>query len=146
MGMKWMATLGLPGLVAVGLGVQTQADAPTEAQVVEAAQAQASAACPEYTVERGNAGIAAVPVAALRVLARHRVVLCPDGRIKGEMAVIWYPKVGVFAWTPGDPAVVKTLAEIVDRIARLDDFPEAITVWDAMDEEFKLKEGYARPE
>jgi hypothetical protein len=67
---------------------------------------------------------------------------------------VWYPAVGVFAWRAGDATVVKTLAEIVDRIARLDDFPEGVTVWDSADEElgsdgvpeFKLKDGYVRGE
>jgi hypothetical protein len=152
--MRFLAALALSALLAAMITAPPQADSATDAQVVEAAQAQASLGCPDYTPERGNPGIAAVPVAALRTLGRHHFLLCPDSRIKGEMAVIWYPKVGVFAWNPGDIAVPKTLAEIVDRVARLEDFPESVTVWDAMDEElsnqgapeFKLKEGYTRPE
>jgi hypothetical protein len=152
--MRLLGALVLPVLFAGTITALAQADAPSDAQVLEGAQTQASLGCPDYTAERGNPGIAVVPVAALRTLARHHFLLCPDSRIKGEMAVIWYPKVGVFAWSPGDPAVLKTLAEIVDRVARLDDFPESVTVWDAADEElgsqgapdFKLKDGYTRPE
>jgi hypothetical protein len=148
--MKFVAALALPALLCATLAARGQADTPTDAQVLAATQMQSSLACPDYTAERGNPGIAAVPVAALSVLAKHKFTLCPDRRIQGEMAVLWYPKVGVFAWNPTDPAVVKTLAEIVDRISRLDDFPEALTVWNASDEElsnqtapeFTFKPGY----
>jgi len=155
--MKFLASLALPALFAATLTAQTpaaQADTPTDTQLLTTTQTQSSLACPDYTPDRANPGIAAVPVAALRTLAKHHFLLCPDPRLKDDMAVLWYPKPGVFTWKPNDPAILKTLTEIVDRIARLDDFPETITVWDAADEElstqiapdFKLKETYTRPE
>jgi hypothetical protein len=154
--MKFLSSLTLPALCAATLTAQTppQTNTPTDAQILTAAQTQSSLACPGYTPDRGNPGIAAVPVAALRVLARHHFLLCPDTRLNADMAVLWYPKPGVFTWKPGDPAILKTLAEIVDRQTRLDDFPDAITVWDADDEElsnqnapdFKLKDTSTRPD
>jgi hypothetical protein len=164
--MKFLVVLALPTLLAATLTAQTpaqpeptapappQADTLTDAQVLTAAQTQASLACPDYTPERGNPGVAAIPVAALRILAKHEVVLCPDTRLKDDAAIVWYPKLGVFTWKPGDPAILKTLAEIVDRIARLDDFPGNLIVWDALDEElniqnapeFTFKDTYTRPE
>jgi hypothetical protein len=152
--MKFLVALAVFALLAAKVPAPLQANVPTDAQVVAAAEAQAGLACPDYSPERGDPGIAAVPVSALKTLAGHHFVLCPDVQIKGEMAVVWYPAVGVFAWRAGDATVVKTLAEIVDRIARLDDFPEGVTVWDSADEElgsdgvpeFKLKDGYVRGE
>ena len=136
------------------LFLNAQTADPTDAQILTTAQTQSSLACPDYTPERGNPGIAAVPVAALRTIAKHEILLCPDTHISGDTAIVWYPKLGVFTWKPGDPAILKTLAEIVDRLARLDDFPQNTTVWDSLDEElniqnapdFKLKDTYTRPE
>jgi hypothetical protein len=140
----------LGGAVWAGAQAGAGADKGSSSPEVVAAEAQAMAACPDYSPERGNGGIAAVPVAALGVLAKHKFTLCPERRITGEMAVVWYPKIGVFAWNPADAGAVHALAEIVDRITRLDDFPAEVTVWDASDEElaasgapeFHLKETY----
>ena len=128
--MKLAPLFAVPVLLAVSTGAHAQ----TDAQTLEAAQKQSSLACPDYSTERG-AAIKAVPVDALRVLARHRFTLCPDRRVQGDMAVIWYPMLGVFAWNPGSDAAAKALVQIVDRITRLDDFPQGLTVWNASDEE-----------
>ncbi len=92
-------------------------------------QDQASLACADYSTDRARPGIAGVPVDALRVLEKHGFLLCPDRRITGEMAVIWYPRVGAFAWNPSSPAAVQALGKIADKLTRTEDFPQGLTVW-----------------
>ncbi len=106
------------------------AQAQTDGQSVSMMQDKASLACADYSTDRGRPGIAAVPVDALRVLLKHKFLVCPDRRISGQMAVVWYPRVGVLSWNPASPASVRSLARIADKLTRTEDFPQGLTVWD----------------
>ena len=113
------------------------ASGQTDREAVEGMQRKASLACPDYSTDRGNPGIAKISVDALRVLAVHKVTLCPDRRIKAPAAVIWYPRVGALAWNPSDPAAVSTLAAVASKFTRTEDFPQGLAVYDTKGTELK---------
>jgi hypothetical protein len=102
----------------------------TDAEAVTLMQDRASLACADYSTDRAKPGISGVPVDALRVLLKHKYLVCPDRRISGQMAVVWYPRAGVLSWSPSSPASVHALAHIADKLTRTEDFPQGITVWD----------------
>ena len=64
--------------------VQPQIDA----QSVTLMQHRALLACVDYSTDRAKPGISGVPVVALRVLLKHKYLVCPDRRISGQMAVV----------------------------------------------------------
>ena len=103
--------------------------AQTDDRTVTLMQDKASLACADYSTDRAKPGIAAVPVDALRVLLKHRFLVCPDRRISGQMAVVWYPGVGVLSWNPASPVSIRELARIADKLTRTEDFPQGLTVW-----------------
>ena len=91
---------------------------------------RASLVCAGYSVDRGNPGILAVKVDALRVLLQHRYTLCPDRRLADPQAVVWYPRWGVLVWDPNRPASLKAMAAKADQLTRTLDFPNELSVWD----------------
>ena len=103
--------------------------AQTDGQAVTLMQDKASLACADYSTDRAKPGIAVVPVDALRVLLKHKFLVCPDRRISGQMAVAWYPRAGVLSWNPESPASIRALARIADKLTRTEDFPQGLTVW-----------------
>lgn len=119
-------------LLACGsLIISVPASAQTDREAIESMQHTASVACPGYSTDRANAVIARVPPGALRVLIKHNAVLCPDRRLEANQAVIWYPDLGALVWNATDPQGAATMAQIADRLTRKEDFPQALTVWDA---------------
>ena len=104
--------------------------AQTDGQAVTLIQNKASLACADYSTDRARPGIVGVPVDALRVLLKHKLLVCPDRRISGHMAVVWYPRAGVLSWNPESPASIRALARIADKLTRTEDFPQGLTVWD----------------
>ena len=64
------------------------AQAQTDGQSVSMMQDKASLAGVDYSTDRGRPAIAAVPVDALRVLLKHKLLVCPDRRISGQMATV----------------------------------------------------------
>ncbi|MBR0344587.1 MAG: hypothetical protein IJI03_04915, partial [Rudaea sp.] len=102
-----------------------------EAQTYEAFIDYAGQICPGHSKERTTPGIRNVKIEALQVLAKRGYFLCPDRRIENPGAVVWYADPGVFEWNPESPASVKALREITDKLTRSEDFPNALTVWDA---------------
>ncbi len=90
----------------------------------------ASLVCADYSTDRGNPGIVAVNVDALRVLLKHSYTLCPDRRITGDGAVIWYQHWGVLAWNPQRKESLKALAAKAAQLTRTEDFPQELSVWD----------------
>ncbi|WP_052772869.1 hypothetical protein [Luteimonas sp. FCS-9] len=108
----------------------TAAHARSDREVAERAIAAAADVCPGHANERTSPTVRAVPVGALRVLAEHGAVLCPDRRLEGA-AVAFYPRYGVFTWNPDVPASAKALVQVVDTITRSEDFPDKTAVWNA---------------
>jgi hypothetical protein len=109
----------------------------SEAQTYEAFIDYAGQICPGHSKERTAPGIRNVKIEALQVLAKRGYFLCPDRRIENPGAVVWYADPGVFEWNPESPASVKALREITDKLTRSEDFPNALTVWDAGGREVK---------
>lgn len=70
-------------------------------------------------------------VDALRVLLERRYTLCPDRRVEGDAAVLWYPQWGSLVWNPSSPASVHALAIKADQLTRSLDFPRQLTVWNS---------------
>ena len=103
----------------------------SDRQATEEMERRASLVCADYSVARGNPGIAAVSVDAVRVLLEHRYTLCPDRRISGEAAVIWYPDWGSLVWNPERPDSLHMLDIEARQLGRTLDFPQQITVWNA---------------
>lgn len=97
----------------------------------ERAIARTAQTCPGHSKERTVPGVRSVPVGAIRVLQQHDYILCPDRRIEGDAAVVFYPTYGVFAWNPENPASVKAVSAVIDRLTRSEDFPAETLVWDA---------------
>lgn len=93
--------------------------------------AQTAQACPGHSKENTVPGVRGVPVGAIRVLQQHEYVLCPDRRIEGDAAVVFYPTYGVFTWNPEKPASVNAVSTVVDQLTRNEAFPSETMVWDA---------------
>ena len=100
----------------------------------ERAIARSADVCPGHSKERTVPGVRGVPVGAVRVLEQRDFVLCPDRRIEGDAAVVFYPQWGVFAWNPENGASAKALSTVVDRLTRSEDFPAQTSVWNAAGE------------
>ena len=107
------------------------AHAQTDRTVYENALERSAANCPGYSTERAGPGIRAVPVGALRVVARREFTLCPDRRLDAATPVVWYGERGVFTWNPDVPAGIEVLKSRVDAMTRTEDFPADTVVWDS---------------
>lgn len=115
-------------LLAAGL-MPAAVFAQSDREVAERAIEVSAAVCPGHSAERTGPTVRAVPVGALRVLARRDFVLCPDRRLEGDAAVVFYPQAGVFAWNPDNAASGKALVSIVDTLTRSEEFPVQTSVW-----------------
>ena len=104
------------------------AQAQSDREVAERAIAASADLCPGHSAERTGPTVRAVPVGALRVLAQHGAVLCPDRRL--DAAVAFYPRYGVFTWNPESEASSRALVRAVDALTRSEEFPAEISVWD----------------
>ncbi|MET0327735.1 MAG: hypothetical protein ABW163_03080 [Luteimonas sp.] len=124
--MRLTPALALPLLFAV-----TAVHAQSDREVAERAIESAAQVCPGHSNDRTGPTVRAVPVGALRVLAKHGVVLCPDRRLEGEAAVVFSPDYGVFRWNPDVPASSQALAQVVGTITRSEAFPSETAVWNA---------------
>lgn len=128
----WITVMAAMGLLPAALG-------QSDRQITEDMQHRASLVCADYSVARGNPGIAHVSVDALRVLLEHRYTLCPDRRIQGDVALIWYPQWGSLVWNPERPESVAQLAGKARELANTLDFPQQLTVWDGEGKELRGK-------
>ncbi len=121
-----------PALVCAGLlaaAVPALALAQSDATVYEDAMTRSAEICPGYATERARPGIRAVPVGALRVLAKRQLTLCPDRRLDAAAPVVWYGHSGVFSWNPEIDAAVELLKARVDAMSRREEFPVGTLVW-----------------
>lgn len=118
-------------LLPLALLATATAHAQSDREVAENAIAQAAELCSGHSAERTGPTVRAVPVGALRVLAQRGFVLCPDRRLDGEAAAVFYPTAGVFTWNPEQPASGAALVKVVDRLTRSEEFPVETSVWDA---------------
>lgn len=107
------------------------ASVASEAETYDAYVDYAAQVCPGHSKERTTPGIRNVKIEALWVLAKRGYFFCPDRRIESPAAVVWYANDGVFEWNPDSQASVKALREITDKLTRSEEFPTAVTVWDA---------------
>ena len=114
--------------ILLGMPILAQA---SDNEDYERSIARSAQACPGHSKERTVPGVRGVPVGAIRVLQQNDYILCPDRRIEGDAAVVFYPTYGVFAWNPDSPASVKAVSAVVDRLTRSEDFPAETMVWNA---------------
>ncbi|WP_235567130.1 hypothetical protein [Lysobacter sp. Root604] len=125
---RWMFQGGVAAALALAA---TGACAQSDAQVYEAAIAEAARLCPGHSKERTTPGVRAVPVGALRVLAQRSYILCPDRRLDAATPAVWYGAAGVFAWNPDAKGAAKLIAAKVDAMTRKEEFPAQTLVWKA---------------
>lgn len=92
---------------------------------------QSSRICPGHSRERTVPGVHAIPVGAVRVLQKQGYAVCPDRRLQGDQAVVFYPTFGVFGWNPDRRESVKALGKVVDQLTRSEAFPQQVAVWNA---------------
>lgn len=122
---------------AVAVSASSAVAQMSDRQVTEEMERRSSLVCADYSVARGNPGIARVSVDALRVLLEHRYTLCPDRRVSGDGAVIWYPQWGSLVWNPERPESVEVLGGKSRELTRTLDFPQQLTVWDVKGKELR---------
>jgi len=123
-----------PALALPLLFVAATANAQSDREVAERAIEHAAQVCPGHSNEHTGPTVRAMPVGALRVLAKHGAVLCPDRRLEGDVAVVFSPDYGVFRWNPDVPASSQALPQVVGTITRSEEFPSETTVWNASGE------------
>jgi len=124
--MRLKPALALPLLFAA-----TAVHAQSDREVAERAIETAAQVCPGHSNAATGPTVRAMPVGALRVLAKHGAVLCPDRRLEGDVAVVFSPDYGVFRWNPDVPASVQALPTVVGAITRSEAFPAETAVWNA---------------
>lgn len=105
--------------------------ADSDAQVYESAIERSARLCPGHSAERSTPGIKAIPIGALRVLAKRDVTLCPDRRLDAATPVAWYGGARVYAWNPDATGAVAVLATRVHAMTRKDELPPDTRVWNA---------------
>lgn len=128
----------LAGVIVVfGAAWLPSARAQSDLQITEQMQHQASLVCADYSVARGTPGIAHVSVDALRVLLEHRYTLCPDRRLQGDAALVWYPQWGSLVWNPEREESLNELSVKARELAKTLDFPQQLTVWNGKGQELK---------
>lgn len=127
----------LSGVVVFTAASLPSAGAQSDLQITEQMQHRASLVCADYSVARGNPGIAHVSVDALCILLEHRYTLCPDRRVQGDAALIWYPQWGSLVWNPERAESLTQLNVKSRELAKTLDFPQQLTVWNGKGEELR---------
>ncbi len=129
-----LAALTAACLASLGatIAMASPSDSLGDREVREELITQASDRCVGYKGAYADV-LQGLDISLARSVLDHHVLVCPDPALDAASAVVWYGNHRAITWNPKLPQSRNVLDHMIRRMAKADDFPDKIEVFDVHD-------------
>jgi hypothetical protein len=101
----------------------------TDAEARDKLYERSAKVCTYHSRANTQPAVQSLSLAALDTVMKRKIIMCPNPKLGGRLAFVWYGEHNALAWNPDAQGAVEELSKKLDEMVKADDFPPGVEPW-----------------